>query len=546
MVSLLVDTTSFLDAGAHARSAALAVERAMSRAVSGLSGSSRMAGSDPNGHKWAASYDEACGQLVGYVAQLQDAASTLSRKLAVTGYYYELTELANAGLTDVAIEMPAPITAASRPHLPSAAGGDRKFPMANPVDEWIVEQIANLVGDMWPDGDTGKLDHASTVWHHLADDLDDAAMSLTKVSHALVGVDTPELPRAQDEIDSVRKFAKKLATACRSVGKACNDLSGQIAHVHVQTGITIGITVTAIAVTAAAGLGLTVVTFGVSDVAAAGGVAAEVGGAVATITGFIAELASTISVGVGLIAESAAGLVGVSADMAATIGVTVGDISASAVLWGAAGATEDVIATAVTEPDGDLISAAEDGFISGAIGGAIGQGVVKVVQVIGSSGRSPSSSPARTQSARASAMTCARASWRRRRGAVRIRQRTSPRSTSPSISPSSRTAAPDSSPRSSSTSMASANPTAQRSWCPRVWSTSSHGSRTATRDCSRMRSGSRRVNSPTALLCGSTFLRRWTSAAGYLRGMRPVRIRNGSREVTFRTGFPRLSSTSEA
>ncbi len=382
MVSLLVDTASFLDAGAQARSAALAVERAMSRAVSGLSGSGRMAGSDPNGLKWAASYDQACGQLVGYVAQLQDAASTLSRKLAVTGYYYELTELANAGVTDVALELPAPIAAASRPRLPSAAGGDRKFPMANPVDEWIVEQIANLVGDMWPDGDTGKLDHASTVWHHLADDLDDAATSVTKVGHALVGVDTPELSRAQDEIDSVRTFAKKLATACRSVGKACNDLSGQIAHVHVQTGITIGITVTAIGITAAAGLGLTVVTFGVSDVAAAGGVAAEVGGAVATITGFIAELASTISVGVGLIAESAAGLVGISADMAATIGVTVGDISASAVLWGAAGATENVIATAVTEPDGDLLSAAEDGFIGGAVFGGIGGTFGKTLTII--------------------------------------------------------------------------------------------------------------------------------------------------------------------
>ena len=391
MVSLVVDTVSFLEAGEQARSVARSVDRALSRAASAFHGSSQMAGSDPYGLKWAASYDQACGQIFQCTAQLQDAASTLSRKLAVTGYYYELTELANAGLTDAALEMPAPIAVTSCPYIPSSAGGERKFPSAVPGFEWVAEQIANLVGDMWPDGDTGKLDHASTVWHHLADDLDDAATSLTKVGHALVGVDTPELSRVQDQIDQVHKFAKKLATACRSIGKACNDLSGKIAYVHVQTGITIGITVTAIGATVAAGLGLTVFTFGISDLAAAGGVAAEVAGAVTTITGFIAELASTITVGVGLLVESAAGVVGISAELATTIGVTVGDISASAVLWGAAGATENVIVTGITRPGSDLSEAAEEGFISWGIGGAIGaglgKGIVKIVQVVGSSGK---------------------------------------------------------------------------------------------------------------------------------------------------------------
>jgi hypothetical protein len=388
MVSLLVDTASFLDAGVQARSVALSVERALSSAVSGFARSSQMAGSDPNGRKWAGSYDQACGQIFTCTAQLQDAASTLSRKLSVTGYYYELTELANAGLTDVALALPAPITTTSCPYIPTAAGGERKFPNAgNAAFEWVAEQIANLVGDMWPDGDTGKLDHASAVWHRLADDLDDAASSFTNVTGALVGVDTPELAKIDDEVTQVRTFARKLATACRTLGKACNDLSGQIAHVHLQTEITVGIAVAAIVVTVGAGLGLTVFTFGISDAVAAGGVAAEVGGAVATITGFVAELASTISVGVGLIAESAAGLVGISADLAASIGVTVGDISASAVLWGAAGATENVVVTGITQPGADLVGAAEDGFIGGAIGGAAGQGLVKIVQVIGSGGK---------------------------------------------------------------------------------------------------------------------------------------------------------------
>jgi hypothetical protein len=379
MVSLLVDTDAFLEAGDHARSAAESVGRALSGAVSGLSGSSHMAGSDQNGLTWAHSYDTACASLIGYVAQLQDAAGVLGRKLSATGYYYELTELANAGLTDAAVVLPPPVSPTPSPHLPSAAGGARKFPNADdPAFEWVAEQIANFIGNMWPDGDTDKLDAASAVWHRLAGDLDDAASGLSAASDALKAVDTPELATIHAEVGRVQSAARKIATACRSVGTACNDLSGQINHVHLQTGITLGITVAAIVATVAVGAGLTPVTFGISDAAAAGGVAAEVGGAVATITGFIAELASTVSAGVGLIVESAAGIVGVSTELAASIGVAVGDVSASAALWGAAGAVENVGITAITQPGDDLVDAAGEGFVGGAIGGALGQGIAGV------------------------------------------------------------------------------------------------------------------------------------------------------------------------
>ncbi len=372
MVSLLVDTDSFLEAGAQARTVTQSVEHAMARAVSGFSGSHQMGGSDQNGAKWARSYDEASSKLFTYVAQLQDASSTLSRKLDVTGAYYELVELANAGVPDASLTLPAPIVATSCPYIPSAVGGQRTFPNPNPAFEWIAEQISNLIGDMWPDGDTDKLNHASTVWHRLADDLDDASTSLKHVTESLVGLDTPELSQVHDEVAQLRSFAKKVATACRELGKACNDLSGQIAHVHLQTEITVGIAITAIGVTAAAALGLTPFTFGISDAVGAGAVAGEVAGAVGTISGFIADLAAMISTGIGTIAASTAGLVGISADLAASIGVTVGDISASAVLWGVAGAGEDVIVTSITQPGTSLVDAAEDGFVGGFIGGGIG------------------------------------------------------------------------------------------------------------------------------------------------------------------------------
>ncbi|MCW2751303.1 MAG: hypothetical protein JWR83_2413 [Aeromicrobium sp.] len=372
MVSLLVDTDSFVEAGSRASEVARSVDRALSCAASGLSRLSHMAGSDPNGLKWAGAYDQAAGQLFGYAAQLHDAVSTVARNLRVTGYCYKVAELTNAGQT-VDLVLPAPIVDASRPHVPSAAGGARKFPSTNPVNEWIAEQIANLIGDMWPDGDTGKLDEASRLWHAFADDLDDVASGLSSVKGSLDGVDIPELPRIHDAIDSVRSFAKKLATASRELGKAANTLSGKIAYVHAQTEITVGITVIAIAATVGAALGLTVFTFGISDAVGVAGVVGETAGAAATITGFIGELAATISSAVGGIVASTAGLVGISADMAATIGVAVGDVTATAVLWGYAGMAENTIVTAVTEPGSNLADAADEGFINWGAGGVLGK-----------------------------------------------------------------------------------------------------------------------------------------------------------------------------
>ncbi len=388
MVVLRVDTESFAEASAQARSVALLVGRAMSRAVSGFGGLSQMAGSDPNGLKWAASYDQACGQLMTYAAQLQDAVSTVSRKLAVTGYCYEVVELTNAGVTNVGLALPSPVVATSCPYIPSAAGGERKFPGPVPGMEWVAEQIANLVGNMWPDGDTAKLDEASRVWHRLADDLDDVASTVSKVPQALSGVNTPELSRIEDEVHRVRTFAKQVASACRELATACTALSGKISYVHVQTEITVGVTIGVIAATVAAALGLTVFTFGISDAVGVAGVAGETAGAVATIGGFIAELGASISAAVGGIAASTAGLVGISADLAATIGVTVGDITASAVLWGVAGAGENMLVTGVTQPDtGDLLGAAEEGFVGGALGGGIGAGLGKVFEFAGGSGK---------------------------------------------------------------------------------------------------------------------------------------------------------------
>ncbi|MEO7122488.1 MAG: hypothetical protein ABI400_05120, partial [Lacisediminihabitans sp.] len=217
MVSLVVDTVSFVDAGDHARVSARAVEAALGSAASGLRGLSRMAGSDPNGLKWAAAYDKSAGQIFAGAGQLQDGVSSAASKLAATGYYYELAEARNAGGNGAGLSLPAPAAGALCVGVPSAAGGRRVFPNPNPAFEWVAEQVSNLVGEMWPDGDTAKLTAASVVWHRLADDLDGVASGLVSVTDAVAGVNTPELSKIYVGVGQLRSYAKRLASAARQL-----------------------------------------------------------------------------------------------------------------------------------------------------------------------------------------------------------------------------------------------------------------------------------------------------------------------------------------
>ena len=387
MVSLVVDTRSFVDAGERALLSAGAVASALGRASSGLAGLSQMAGSDPNGLTWAAAYDKGAGQIFSNTGVLQNAARAVARKLAVTGYFYELVETTNAGGNGAGLSFPAPASPALCLAVASAAGGRRVFPNPNPAFEWVAEQVSNLVGEMWPDGDTGKLDAASKVWHRLADDLDAVATGLTSVTDALEGISTPELSKIHTSVSQLRSFATKLASGARQIGSACTELSGKIRYVHAQTEITVGILIATVAPTAGASLGLTVVTFGISDAVGAAAIAGETGGAVATIMGFIAELSTSISSAVGGIVAASAEFVGIGAEVAAGIGTVTGGMTAGAVMWGIAGAGENTIVTGITEPGSNLADAAADGFIEWGAGGALGGGLGKAFELVGGGGK---------------------------------------------------------------------------------------------------------------------------------------------------------------
>ncbi|WP_218846922.1 hypothetical protein [Psychromicrobium silvestre] len=356
---------------------------ALAAAAAGLSGSAQMGGSDQNGRSWAADYDHAAAQVFQCGATLQEALGQAATNLGKSAFYYYQAEHANAGLMLGGLSLPAAYPPSMCLAVPSASGGTPNFPKTNPVFEWFEQMVANLIGDLWPDGDRDKLDAAANTWDALAAGFGTAATDLEKISTALGGVSSPEIPKVDAAVANLKSLATSLETTARALGQACRDLSGKINYVHTQTEITLGITIAAVGVTVAAGLGLTVFTFGISDVAAGGAVAGEAAGAAATITGFIAEFAAFVSSTVGGVVAAGAELIGASAGAAALVGSTVGEATAGAVLWGTASAAENTIVTAITEPGASLSDAYVNGFITGAIPGGLLKGAGGLAGALG-------------------------------------------------------------------------------------------------------------------------------------------------------------------
>lgn len=121
------------------------------------------------------------------------------------------------------------------------------------------------------------------------------------------------------------------------------------------------------------GAGLTLVTAGVSDVAAGAAAGAEVASVVGRILGWIADLAVAVGRVIDGLAESATVLARV-AGISERMTVRVVTMAGRSVVSGVGGAAADVGEAAISDPETDLGAAALQGFIAGAALGGLGTG----------------------------------------------------------------------------------------------------------------------------------------------------------------------------
>ncbi|WP_345373076.1 TNT domain-containing protein [Frondihabitans cladoniiphilus] len=235
--------------------------------------------------------------------------------------------------------------------------------------------MANFIGDLWPDGDTGELKSAGRAWKTLGAELESAAGRSTAILDSLSGSQTPEMGSIKSTVALVKSHASDLATQAAALGEACVSFASHVEQVHTDTERELESLLLQVELTAAGGLILTVVTAGLSDAAAAAGAAAEVAASVSRILAFIARLASA-ALRIADDVYKAGSAFFKAASLSEKIGVKVAVFAGKSVKYGVGGAAGNVAVTAVVEPKANLVDAAVSGFVGGAAFGMLGEGAV--------------------------------------------------------------------------------------------------------------------------------------------------------------------------
>lgn len=369
MTVVSVDPDGYVAAAGAASSASLSVVTAAAVLETALLPSAAMAGSDDAGFRWADEYDRVAVSAATGMHGLAFSLASISAGLLRSGHNYAWADHASAGLPG-APSIPDAVFPASAgcPAPPASAHGGTRFEPAG------FEWVSDVIGTLWPDGDTGRLRSAAAAWDAAADALDDArSIHLDAIDTHLAGFIAPDLPSARGAVSSSAEAAAQLAGQCRDLAEACRDFADQIERVHHDTEVELQELLVEVGVTVGISVALTVFTGGVSDLVGAAAAGARVAVTVARITGWIAEL----GVRAGAITARIASIGGRfvrAGEIAASITARSVPFAAKTVSFGAGNSAVHTVAVAAVEgPDADLAGAAVDGLVTGVVGGAIGQ-----------------------------------------------------------------------------------------------------------------------------------------------------------------------------
>lgn len=260
----------------------------------GLAGSGAMAGSDPAGMRWAASYDEAGRGVHAVLIDLETACLKLAVMLQQTGFNHGMAESAS----DPSKSAPTPADPAvylpgkrAVPELPSAQGGSTN----PPAGWWLIE---HTVGYLWPNGHPDQLRAAATAWSTCAEAVLGASYYVPEAVQGILDQQSPEVQAAFTVCNSMSEHVEDTAAACREVAKACSDFADGIERAHHDVEHELIVLLEWTAAIEAGGLIVGFFTAGIGEGAAQAAEAARItatAGRVAKILQALIDLAGTLA-----------------------------------------------------------------------------------------------------------------------------------------------------------------------------------------------------------------------------------------------------------
>jgi hypothetical protein len=263
-----------------------------------LDGSSGMAGSDDVGANWGARYDAAATRAGQATEDVCNASYQLAALLEQTGSNYDAAEWASVPGSPArpaqARWRGASIALGSVPTsvgigLPSPGG-------------WSLLQHA--IGYLWPDGHQDLLRSAAYAWERAADQLDALAPDIGRAATQLMLQRAPEVEDAFTVVDAMSSHLSSLAASYRRIGASCDGYAQHLdaAHHGIIEELKSFLEWTA-GIEAAGGL-FAICTFGLSELGAQLGEAAEVTRAAQAIKAVI-ETLRTAAAGEQALVEAA-------------------------------------------------------------------------------------------------------------------------------------------------------------------------------------------------------------------------------------------------
>lgn len=302
MTTRRIDPTLYVQAADAFDAVAESADTVGSTARSSANGFASMAGSDPGGEQFAGAYDEVAGAALQNIFDIGVRANSLDRLFMASGGNAASAEAVASGQPFDAgsFTLRPPRSPQSVAPPPSAFGGSTNEPTG-----WDL--VMDVVGMMWPNADTDKLDDAARAWKDIARDVRRLATDVRQGDNPVASLDSVELVKARTEVSDFATDIGEVADLIEDLGTQCGEYADDVREAHKEVIEMLVQLAIEIAATVAISAALSAFTFGASAAAGAAAMTARIaviGGRIITILTRVGGTAARVAVRIRAIRAS--------------------------------------------------------------------------------------------------------------------------------------------------------------------------------------------------------------------------------------------------